>query len=92
MFPRLLQRAVSDQPTVDSGGVRRGRSVAVADGCLHFTHARHFNGPSTPLSRHFHGTSIAKKKEEEKIYIRESVSPVCGIPCTPTKVRPTVKL
>ena len=51
--PRLLKCAGLDQPTVDSGGVTRGRSVAVAVGCLHF------NGTSTALQLHFHGTSTA---------------------------------
>ena len=56
-FPRLLKRAVLDQPFVDMDGVSRGRFVAVAVGCLHF------NGTSTALQRHynrpFHGTSMA---------------------------------
>ena len=42
--PRLLICSVLDQSTVDSGRVSRGRSVAVAVGCLHF------NGTSTALS------------------------------------------
>ena len=32
-FPRLLKRAVLDQPTVDSVGFSRGRFVAAAVGC-----------------------------------------------------------
>ena len=56
-LPRLLRRAVLDQPTVDSGGVTRGRSVAVAVDCCLFALQCHFNGTSTALPQHFHGTS-----------------------------------
>ena len=65
-FQRLLKRAVLDQPTVDSGGVSRGRSVAVAVGCLHF------NGTSTALPRHFHGTSTVLLRHfqgQKKLYL-----------------------
>ena len=53
---RLFRRL--DQPTEDSGGVSRGRSVAVAVGCLHFK--RHFYGTLTALHPHFYGTSTAE--------------------------------
>ena len=78
-FPRFLKHAVLIKPTVDSGGVSRGRSVAVAVGCWLFALQRHFNCTSTTLPRHFHGTfttlsrhlygtSTKKKKEETKMY------------------------
>ena len=55
----MLKRAVLDQPTVDSGGVCRGRSVALAVGCWLFALQRHFSGTSTELPGNFHGTSTA---------------------------------
>ena len=52
-FPsRWLKSAVLDQPTVGSGEVSMGRSVAVPVGSLHF------NGTSTALQQHFNGTSM----------------------------------
>ena len=53
---RLLKCAFFDQPTAHSGGVSRGRSVAVAVSCWIFALQRHFNGISKALPRHFYGT------------------------------------
>ena len=73
-FPRLLKRAVLDQPTVDSGGISGGRSVAVAVGCGLFD----YNGTSMALEQHFQGTST--KKREKKLHrSRESLSLVSVI-------------
>ena len=54
-----------DQPTLDNGVVRWGRSVAVAVGCWHFNGTlmalqQHFNGALTALQQKFDGTSIAQ--------------------------------
>ena len=49
--------AVLDQPTLDSGGVSRRRSVAV--GCWLFALQRHFNGTSAAHYLHFNGTLMA---------------------------------
>ena len=55
-------KALLDQPTVDIGGVCKGRYVAVAVGCLHLNSTStalkwHLNGTSTALPQHFQGTS-----------------------------------
>ena len=66
-FTRLLKCAVLDQPTVDSGGVSRERSVTVTVDCCHFNDTStalqwHFNSTSMALQRHFNGISMAQKK------------------------------
>ena len=57
---------VLEQPTVDIGGVSRGRSVAMAVGFWHFNGTSielqlHLNATLTELHRHFNGTKTAKK-------------------------------
>ena len=64
----FLKRAVLDQPTVDSGGVSRRRSVAVAVGCwllavcTSLAPQWHFNSTSMALKRYFNGTSTALQR------------------------------
>ena len=60
VFFKIVKTCGLDQPTVDGGGVTRGRPVAV--GCLHF------NGTSTTLQLHFNGTSMALPKHFNSIY------------------------
>ena len=52
---RLLNCAALNQPTVDSEGFSRGRSVAVTGGCWFFAFKLHFNGTSTALPENFQG-------------------------------------
>ena len=64
VFPQQNKTCADlDQLTVDSGGVNKGRSVAVAVCCWLFALQRHFNGTSMALPWHFQGTSIANKNE-----------------------------
>ena len=65
-FLRLLKHMVLEQPTVDIGGVSRGRSVAMAVGFWHFNGTSielqlHLNATLTELHWHFNGTKTAKK-------------------------------
>ena len=62
---RLLKRAVLDQPTVDSGGVSRGRSVAMVVGCWLFAFQWHFISPSMALPQHFHGTYMSHPQHKK---------------------------
>ena len=92
-FLRFLKRAVLDQPTENSGGVSRGRSVAVSVGCWLFACQWHFNNTSTALPRHFYSTSTVlprrfqgRNKIKNNFYRGfyphwsiESMFPVCGI-------------
>ena len=83
-FPRLFKRTAFDQPTVDSVGVSRGRSVGVAVGCWLFALQRHFDGTSTALPWPFHSTSMAQKiicwySFFYQHWSKYSVSPVSGI-------------
>ena len=85
-FTRLLRRAVLDQPTVDSGGVSRGKCVAVAVGCWLCALQRHSNGTSTALLRHFTGTQKNVALLLSALVQRFSVSRMrdfyCGLPIT----------
>ena len=56
VFTRMLKHSVSDQPTVDVGGVTKGRSVTV--GCWLFALQGDFNITSMALQWHLHGTSM----------------------------------
>ena len=84
-FPRLLKCAVLEQPTLDSFGVSRGRSVAMAFGCWLLALQQQFNITSMALPWHFHSTSAALPKYTKiKMYrcfypywLRDSVSPIC---------------
>ena len=51
LFLISFKSAVLDQPTVDRGGVSRGRYVGVAVGCCLFALQRHYNG--TSVAKHF---------------------------------------
>ena len=72
-FLRLLKCVVLDQLTVNSGGVSRGRSVAVTVGCFHFTGAStalqwHFRGTSMALPQNFYSTKKYIRKTRKKVY------------------------
>ena len=54
-----------DQPTVDNGGVSRGRSVAAAVGCWLLALQRHFNGTSMALQWQHFGASIRIGRESQ---------------------------
>ena len=59
-FTEIVKTHGLDQPTVDNGGVSRGRSVAMAVGCWHFNvTSMALHGTSMSLQRHFNGTSMA---------------------------------
>ena len=65
-FLILLKHMVLEQPTVDIGGVSRGRSVAMAVGFWHFSGTSielqlHLNATLTKLHWHINGTKTAKK-------------------------------
>ena len=67
-FFKSVKSAVLDQPTVVSGVLNRGKSVAVAFGCWLYALQRHFNSTSMALPQHLKGiytkfddTSMAKK-------------------------------
>ena len=59
---RLLKRTVFDQPTVDNGGVSRGRSAAVAIGTSMALQC-HLNGTSTAIQQHINGNSTAHQRQ-----------------------------
>ena len=50
LFSGLIKDTVLDQPTVDNGEVSRGRSMAVAVGCLLLALQRQFNGKGRATS------------------------------------------
>ena len=56
LFLRPLKHTILEEPTVENGGVIKGRSVAVAVGCWLLALQRHINGTSTALQRHFNST------------------------------------
>ena len=62
--------------SADSGGVRRGSSVAVDVGCWLFPLQRHFYGTSTALPQHFHGTKKGKNKQIVSVLVSTLVERV----------------
>ena len=64
-FSICLKRAVLDQATGESGGVSRGRSVAMAVGLWLFALQQHFNNTSMALPWHFHDTSMALPQKKD---------------------------
>ena len=73
LFPRLLKRTVFDQPTVDNGGVSRGRSAAVAIGTSMALQWQ-FNSTSTAIQWHINGNSTAIQRQKIKNKIGASIS------------------
>ena len=78
----LLKSVVLDQPTVDSGGVSRARSVAVAVGCCLFALQWQFNGTSMALQQNFNGTSMAFQQHFNGT---SSADKKCNFPCSAKK-------
>ena len=78
-----LKHADLDQLTVDSEGVSRGRSVALAVGCWMFALQLHFNGTFMALSQHFHGTFTAKKKNKKVLVLLSALVERVSVSCMP---------